>query len=167
MTTPVGKPITILMADDDPDDRMLTKEAWEENHLANNLHFVEDGEELMEYLYRRGKHAHLSEDPLPGLILLDLNMPKKDGREVIKDIKADPELRRIPIVVLTTSKAEEDIYRTYDLGVNSYIIKPVTFESLVGILKTLAQYWFEIVELPSDGFSGTRGKRQITEHPLN
>jgi CheY-like chemotaxis protein len=144
-----SRPISILIADDDPDDRMLTQDAWQENRLANELVFVQDGEELLEYLYRRGRYTHLAEEPLPGLILLDLNMPRKDGREALREIKADPDLRRIPIVVLTTSKAEEDIYRTYDLGVNSYIIKPVTFDSLVAILKTLAQYWFEIVELPA------------------
>lgn len=143
-----GKPITVLMADDDPDDRVLTQEAWAENHLANDLHFVEDGEELMDYLHRRGQYAYLIDAPLPGLILLDLNMPRKDGRDALREIKSDPRLQRIPIVVLTTSKAEEDILRTYNLGVNSFITKPVTFEALVGIVRTLAQYWFEIVALP-------------------
>ena len=146
-----GKPITILMAEDDPDDRMLTKEACEEARLVNDLHFVEDGEQLMDYLYRRGQYTDLDGQPLPGLILLDLNMPRKDGRDALKEIKTDPDLRRIPIVVLTTSQAEEDILRTYDLGVNSFIIKPVTFESLVDVVKTLAKYWFGIVELPCDG----------------
>lgn len=143
-------PITILMADDDPDDRMLIRDAVEESRLANTLDFVEDGEELMDYLRRRGAYEALLDDPLPSLILLDLNMPRKDGREALREIKADSELRRIPIVVLTTSKAEEDVLRTYDLGVNSFIIKPVTFESLVDITRTLAKYWFEIVELPAD-----------------
>jgi CheY-like chemotaxis protein len=143
-----GEPIIILIADDDPDDRMLTRDAWEENRLANQLHFVEDGEELMDYLHRCGRYGHLAATPLPGLILLDLNMPRKDGREALKEIKADPKLRRIPIVVLTTSKAEEDIIRTYDLGVNSFITKPVTFGALVDTVKTLARYWFQIVELP-------------------
>ena len=152
-----GRFITVLMAEDDPDDRMLTQEAWEENRLANGLHFVEDGEQLMDYLYRRGQYADLKHEPLPGLILLDLNMPRKDGREALAEIKADPELRRIPIVVLTTSRAEEDILRTYDLGVNSFIIKPVTFESLVEVVKTLAKYWFGIVELPGDGSGGSCG----------
>ncbi|HMQ51753.1 MAG TPA: response regulator [Anaerolineae bacterium] len=149
MTLP-GKSITILMADDDPDDRMLTREALEESRLANFLHFVEDGEQLLAYLRREGDYAYLANEPLPGLILLDLNMPKKDGREALKEIKADPALRFVPVVVLTTSKAEEDILRTYDLGVNSFIVKPVTFDSLVDILKTLAKYWFEIVELPHE-----------------
>jgi CheY-like chemotaxis protein len=151
MNDQYGKPITILMADDDPDDRMLAQEAWEENRLANDLHFVEDGEELMDYLHRRGEYTHLAVAPLPGLILLDLNMPKKDGREAFREIKADPHLRRIPIVVLTTSKAEEDILRSYDLGANSFIIKPVTFEALVEVTRTLAKYWFQIVELPPNG----------------
>lgn len=148
MTSQQGKPITILMADDDPDDRMLAKEALDEARLANVLHFVEDGEQLLDYLHRRGPFVDLKDQPYPGLILLDLNMPKKDGREALQEIKADPHLRRIPVVVLTTSKAEEDILRTYDLGVNSFIIKPVTFESLVNTMETLAKYWFEIVQLP-------------------
>ena len=142
------KPITILMADDDEDDRMMAQDALDEARLSNELHCVEDGEELLDYLYRRGPYTSLSQDPLPGLILLDLNMPRKDGREALKEIKADPALRRSPIVVMTTSKAEEDIYRTYDLGINSFIIKPVAFDSLVEIMKTLAQYWFQIVALP-------------------
>ena len=145
-----GKMISILLADDDPDDRQLTQDAFSENRLANILHCVEDGEELMDYLHRRGKYTHLQGEPLPGLILLDLNMPRKDGREALKEIKADPELRRIPIVVLTTSKAEEDIVRTYDLGVNSYVTKPVTFKSLVELVKVLGRYWFEVVELPPE-----------------
>lgn len=143
--------ITILLADDDADDRMLAEAALEEGRLANDLRFVRDGEELMEYLCRRGQYVNPSESPRPGLILLDLNMPKKDGREALREINADPELRRIPVVVLTTSKAEEDIYRTYDLGVNSFVTKPVLFESLVDVMKTLGRYWFEIVELPPDG----------------
>ena len=145
-----GKIITILLADDDPDDRQLTQDAFAENRLANILHCVDDGEELMDYLHRRGQYDRLRGEALPGLILLDLNMPRKDGREALKEIKADPELRRIPIVVLTTSKAEEDILRTYDLGVNSYITKPVTFKSLVDLIKILGSYWFEVVELPPD-----------------
>ncbi len=143
-----GKPITILYADDDPEDRMLVEDALEESRLANNLDFVNDGEELMDYLHRRGKYAALRHAPYPGLILLDLNMPRKDGREALQEIKKNPVLRRIPVVVLTTSKAEEDIYRSYDLGVNGFIVKPVTFESLTEIIKILGKYWFEIVELP-------------------
>ena len=140
--------IIILYAEDDPEDRMLVEDAMEESRLANRMHFVEDGEELMDYLYRRDKYTGLSNMPLPGLILLDLNMPRKDGREALEEIKADPDLRRIPIVVLTTSKAEEDILSTYDLGVSGFVVKPVTFESLVSLLKTVSKYWFEIVEPP-------------------
>jgi len=140
--------ITILLADDDADDRMMASDALEESRLANDLRCVEDGEELMDYLHRRGKYAPPNAAPRPGLILLDLNMPRKDGREALKEIKAEPELRSIPVIVLTTSKAEEDIYRTYDLGVNSFITKPVNFESLVAVMKALGKYWFEIVELP-------------------
>jgi CheY-like chemotaxis protein len=142
------KSITILLADDDADDRMLAEDALKESRLANDLRFVENGEELMEYLRREGRFADAAESPTPGLILLDLNMPRKDGREALREIKSDPSLRHIPIVVLTTSKAEEDIYRTYDLGVNSFITKPVTFDGLVNVMRTLGTYWFEIVELP-------------------
>lgn len=141
-------PITILMADDDADDRRLTQEAFEEARLINDLRFVDNGEQLMDYLHRQGAYAPPAEAPRPGLILLDLNMPRKDGRTVLKELKGDPNLRQIPVVVLTTSKADEDIYKSYDLGVNSYIVKPVTFEALVDILQTLEKYWFEIVELP-------------------
>lgn len=143
-------PITILLADDDADDRMLAQEALAESRLANDLRFVEDGEELLDYLHRRGKYADPATSPRPGLILLDLNMPRKDGREALREIKSVPHLRQIPVVVLTTSKAEEDIYRTYDLGVNSFVTKPVTFDGLVSVMKTLGRYWFEIVELPLD-----------------
>lgn len=127
---------------------MLARDALEESRLANNLHFVEDGEELMEYLTNNGKYADVDAYPPPGLILLDLNMPKKDGREALKEMKSNPRLRMIPVVVLTTSAAEEDILRTYDLGVSSFITKPVTFDALVEIMRTLGKYWFEIVELP-------------------
>lgn len=142
------KPITILYADDDAEDRMLLKDAWHESRLWNDLHFVEDGEELIEYLHRRGKFSSLAGQPLPGLILLDLNMPRKDGREALREIKSDETLRVIPVVVLTTSKAEEDILRAYDLGVSAFIVKPVTFQSLVEVTLTLKKWWFEIVELP-------------------
>ncbi|MEY5009451.1 MAG: hypothetical protein RLZZ253_590 [Verrucomicrobiota bacterium] len=144
-------PITILMADDDEDDRRLTQEALEEGRLANSIRFVHHGEELIDYLRRQGAYAPPVEAPRPGLILLDLNMPRKDGRAVLGEIKQDPELRQIPVVVLTTSKADEDVYRSYDLGVNSYIVKPVTFEALVDVLQTLEKYWFEVVELPHAG----------------
>jgi CheY-like chemotaxis protein len=143
-------PIVILLVDDDADDRMLARDALAESRLANDLREVEDGEELLDYLHRRGKFADPATSPRPGLILLDLNMPRKDGREALKEIKADPSLRHIPVVVLTTSKAEEDIYRTYDLGVSSFITKPVSFDGLVSVMKVLGKYWFEIVELPPE-----------------
>ncbi|MBC5774795.1 response regulator [Pontibacter sp. KCTC 32443] len=145
---PNRRSIIILIADDDAEDRMLVKEALEESRLNNNIQFVENGEELLDYLHNRGKFTDKDQYPTPGLILLDLNMPKKDGREALKEIKNDEHLRMIPVVVLTTSKAEEDILRTYDLGVSSFITKPVTFSSLVDVMKTLSKYWFEIVELP-------------------
>jgi two-component system response regulator len=148
MTKLNGQPIVILMADDDADDRMLTKDALAESRVLNDLRFVEDGEELLDYLKGRGAYADRENSPRPGLILLDLNMPKKDGREALKEIKADPDLRRIPIVVMTTSKAEEDVYRSYDLGASSFITKPVTFERLVELMRTMGQYWVEFVELP-------------------
>ncbi len=142
------EPIIILMADDDPEDQMLVREAWKESRLANDLRFVSDGEHLMDYLYRRGEYGDPGSSPRPGLILLDLNMPKKDGREALEEIKADPDLMRIPIVVLTSSKADEDIVRSYNLGVSGFITKPVTFDGLVRIMKALGKYWIEIVELP-------------------
>jgi CheY-like chemotaxis protein len=142
------EPVVILMAEDDPDDRLLSKDALEEAHLVNDLRFVTNGEELMDYLYQREAYEDCSSCPRPGLILLDLNMPLKDGREALKEIKADPNLRMIPVVVLTTSKAEEDILRSYDLGVSGYITKPVTFEGLINVMRTLGKYWLQIVELP-------------------
>jgi CheY-like chemotaxis protein len=147
-----GRSITILMADDDEDDRVLTANALKSSRLVNDMRFVVDGDDLMHYLRADGVYAEGGvEAPRPGIILLDLNMPKKDGREALAEIKADPVLRRIPVVILTTSKDEEDIVRTYDLGVNSFITKPVTFEGLAEVMSTLACYWFELVELPRDG----------------
>lgn len=143
-----GSPIVILLADDDEEDRMLAADALQESRVVNDLRFVEDGDELLDYLVHRGKYSDPRSSPTPGLILLDLNMPKKDGREALREIKADPDLRRIPIIVLTTSKAEEDIYRTYDLGANSFITKPVSFEGLVQVMRDIGRYWIEIVELP-------------------
>jgi CheY-like chemotaxis protein len=142
------QPITILMADDDADDRLLVQDAFRESGLAGDLVFVGDGVELLDYLYQRQRYGEPRAAPRPDLILLDLNMPRKDGREALRDIKADANLRRIPVVVLTTSKAEEDILRTYDLGAAGYITKPVTFEGLVEAVKTLRKYWLEIVDLP-------------------
>jgi CheY-like chemotaxis protein len=149
-----GTPITILLADDDPDDRQLCTEALHESRLHNELYTVADGEELLDFLRRRGRYAPDAPGalpaPRPGVILLDLNMPRMDGREALRELKADPALRSIPVIVLTTSKAEEDIYRSYDLGVNSFITKPVTFAALVDVMCALGRYWFEIVELPGE-----------------
>jgi CheY-like chemotaxis protein len=145
-----GRPIIILLADDDEEDRMLAADALAESRVVNDLRFVEDGDELLDYLYHRGRYSDLQKSPAPGLILLDLNMPRKDGREALREIKADPDLRRIPVVILTTSKAEEDIYRTYDLGANSFITKPVSFEGLVAVMRDIGRYWIEIVELPPE-----------------
>ena len=141
-------PVPILMADDDDDDRLLARDAFTESSLNNPLFFVEDGEELLDYLYHRGRYTRKEQFPLPGLILLDLNMPRKDGREALKEIKSDPNLQRIPIVILTTSKQQEDIIRSYSLGVSSFISKPVTFEKLVEVIQCIGQYWLEIVALP-------------------
>ncbi|RCJ34751.1 two-component system response regulator [Nostoc minutum NIES-26] len=147
------------MADDDEEDSMLVREALAESQLSIELYIVKNGEELMDYLYNRGQYTEKSNAPRPGLILLDLNMPKKDGLEVLRDIKTDPYLRQIPVVVLTTSSAEEDIYYTYDLGANSFIIKPVTFDSLVEVMQAVGKYWFEIVELPLEAVGGRNGQQ--------
>lgn len=145
---PAGKPMVILMADDDADDRLLAQDALAECAFVSDLHFVENGEQLLDYLHRRGEYAKAA-SPRPGLILLDLNMPRKDGREALREIKADPELRRIPVIVLTTSKADTDVSQIYELGANSFISKPVSFDSLVNVMKILGNYWFEVVELPA------------------
>jgi CheY-like chemotaxis protein len=142
--------VTILLADDDEEDRAMTISALRERRVANEIRCVSDGEELTDYLFRRGAYADAADAPTPGMILLDLNMPKKDGREVLAEIKADATLRSIPVVVLTTSKAEEDIARTYHLGVNSFITKPVTFDGLVQAMDAFSRYWLEIVELPDN-----------------
>jgi len=144
------EPVVILMADDDDDDFMLTQKALKESKLLNTLVRVKDGEELTDYLLKKGEYE-TKETLRPGIILLDLNMPRKDGREALKEIKEHENLRNIPVVVFTTSKAEEDIYRSYQLGVNSFITKPVTFANLLEVMKSLGRYWFEIVELPVDG----------------
>ncbi|WP_341530880.1 response regulator [Nostoc sp. UHCC 0302] len=142
------KTVTILMADDDEEDSLLVREALIESQLPIELYIVSNGEELMDYLYNRGRYTDNSRAPRPGLILLDLNMPKKNGLETLQDIKTDPQLRQIPVVILTTSSTEEDIYTTYNLGANSFIIKPETYASLIEVINTLGKYWFEIVELP-------------------
>ncbi|MGF1533467.1 MAG: response regulator [Bernardetiaceae bacterium] len=138
----------ILYADDDPEDRMLAQDAFEDSRIKGELRFVNDGEELLAYLHRKPPFVNPREFPLPQLILLDLNMPRKDGREVLKEIKTHQNLRHIPIIILTTSRAEEDIARTYGLGGNSFITKPVTYDGLVTIMKTLAHYWLDMVEPP-------------------
>jgi CheY-like chemotaxis protein len=138
-------PIVILVADDDAEDRAMTRKALEKNRLGNAIYEVEDGEQLLDYLHHRGAFAPPVLSPEPGLILLDLNMPKKDGREALAEIKADPDLRRIPIVVMTTSKAEQDVVRTYELGCSSFISKPVSLAQLVEVTRVLGQYWFQIV----------------------
>jgi CheY-like chemotaxis protein len=143
-----GKSITILMADDDKEDCLLVSKAFKESRLANDLRFVEDGEELMDYLRCHGRFTDPSSAPRPGIILLDLNMPKKSGREALKEIKEDPDFKAIPVIVLTTSQDEADVLKSYDLGANSYITKPVTFQGLVEVIKSLGKYWFDIVELP-------------------
>jgi two-component system, response regulator len=142
-------PITILVCDDDEDDRMLTQQALEDAHISNDVRFVEDGEQLLDYLYQRGRYAgETGEAPRPGLILLDLNMPRMDGREALGIVKGDKSLSDIPVVVLSTSGLDQDIVRSYQLGVNSFITKPVTFSGLVEAMNVLGRYWLEIVELP-------------------
>lgn len=140
--------IEILIADDDAEDRMLIIDALKESRLKNKVHCVENGEELIHFLKNQEKYSDKEKFPAPGIVLLDLNMPKKDGREALKEIKQDKKLRSIPIIILTTSKAEQDILKSYDLGVNSFITKPVSFSAMVDVMKTLNKYWFEIVELP-------------------
>jgi len=145
-----GKPIVILLADDDEEDRMLACDALTESRLSNEIYCVTDGEDLMDYLQRRGRYTSPALAPRPGLILLDLNMPKKDGREALREIKSDLNLRQIPVVVMTTSKAHEDIFHSYDSGASSFISKPVSFEGLIDVMKGLGKYWFEIIDLPQE-----------------
>lgn len=139
-----GPPFNLLIAEDDPDDRLLIGEAIQEAQIGSEFHFVEDGERLMEFLYQ----CHSSGDKYPCLLLLDLNMPRKDGREALEEIKADDVLRRIPVVILTTSQAEEDIRASYDLGANSFVVKPGSFDGLVTAMKVIGSYWLDVVELP-------------------
>lgn len=141
--------IGIVMAEDDEDDRLLVRAAIEQSNVLNPIDYVEDGEELMQYLRHEGKYTRLKGQALPGLILLDLNMPRKDGREALAEIRQDPLLRHIPVVILTTSQQEDDIIRCYHLGANSYITKPVSFEGLVDVMRTLEIYWLRTVKLPN------------------
>ena len=143
----VPKTNIVLMADDDADDRLLVTDAFVESGFSGELRFVEDGKELLDYLLHHGNYETATKAPRPRLILLDLNMPKKDGREVLREIKADPDLRRIPVIVLTTSQADTDIGGVYELGANSFITKPVKFDALIKVMKALDQYWFGTVEL--------------------
>lgn len=141
--------VTILIAEDDEDDYLLISETLLDYRVTNKINWVKDGEELMDYLLQRGHYApEEATATRPALILLDLNMPRKDGREALKEIKSHPQLRRIPVVILTTSQSDEDIVRSYDLGVNSYIRKPMRFQDFVEQVKELGRYWFEMVELP-------------------
>ncbi|WP_224372500.1 response regulator [Hyalangium versicolor] len=140
--------VTILMADDDVDDRDLTQDAMRKNALQSELRWVEDGEELLDYLNHRGRYSDPVDSPRPGIILLDLNMPRMDGREVLKEIKANPELRRIPIIVLSTSSADEDVLSSYELGANCFITKPNTFDKLVDVVRVLGEHWLETARLP-------------------
>jgi CheY-like chemotaxis protein len=135
------RPITILLVDDDADDRFLTQEALRESTLTDAVHEAVDGEDALAFLRHEGKHLNA---PRPDVVLLDLNMPLKDGRETLAEMKADPELRSIPVVVLTTSKAEEDIFRSYDLGASSFITKPVGFESFGAVMCDLSRYWSQV-----------------------
>ena len=139
------KPIDILLVEDNPGDIRLTVEAFKEGKCCNNLHVVKDGEAVMHFLRKQNMYADV---PRPDLILLDLNLPKRDGRSVLQEIKADPELKRIPVVILTTSKAEEDILRTYDLHANCYITKPVDIEEFITITRSIENFWLSIVKLP-------------------
>ncbi|THB75265.1 MAG: response regulator [Desulfobulbaceae bacterium] len=141
------KPIDILLVEDNPGDAELAKEALEESKVNNNLHIVGDGEQAMDFLYMRGP---FQDKPRPDLILLDLNLPRKDGREVLAEIKNDANLKRIPVVILTSSKAEEDIVKTYDLHANCYISKPLNFDRFVEVVKSIESFWLSIVVLPKE-----------------
>jgi len=139
----------ILMAEDDADDRLLVQDAFAECGASDTVRFVADGEELVDYLLRRGKYEKASASPRPDLILLDLNMPRKDGREALKEIRSHLELRRVPVVVFTTSRADTDIDKVYELGANSFVTKPAGFDQLVTTVTKLTGYWFGTVELPA------------------
>ncbi|MBZ5513138.1 MAG: response regulator [Acidobacteriia bacterium] len=144
-----GELVRILLVEDDDDDYFLTAQALKGNRLLNEIKRVKDGVDLMHYLRHQDDFSNPEKAPEPSLILLDLNMPRMDGREALREIKSDPKLRHIPVVVLTTSRAEEDVVRSYDLGVNSFITKPVTFQGMVDAMKAVGRYWFEVVELPT------------------
>lgn len=145
MSSTDREPIEILLAEDNPGDVKLTRKALDQGDLLNNLHVVNDGIEAMKFLRKEGEYA---DTPMPDLLLLDLNMPKKDGRQVMQDMDADPQLRRIPVVVLTSSEAEEDVVRSYELSANAYLTKPVDFDGFVDIINRLENFWFEVVKMP-------------------
>lgn len=144
----LGKPIEILLVEDNPGDIRLTREVLQEQKIRNNLHTVENGVEAMDFLRREGK---FTDAPRPGLVLLDLNLPKKDGREVLAEIKQDPKLKNLPVVILTTSQAEEDVLRAYGLHANCYITKPVDLEQLITVVRSIKEFWLTVVTLPVDG----------------
>ncbi len=146
-TRPLPRCIDILLVEDSPADILLTREAFEQNRLANTVHVAEDGVQAMDFLYKRGAYASA---PRPDLILLDLNLPRKNGREVLAEIKADPDLKKIPIVVLTTSSADEDILRAYNLNANCYVVKPVGFDNFMEAIQSIRHFWFSIVSLPPE-----------------
>jgi CheY-like chemotaxis protein len=139
----------ILLVEDDRGDQELTRRALEQDAIGVDLRIVNDGEEALDYLFRRGSYRDAARSPRPDLILLDLNMPKKNGREVLEVLKQSPHLCRIPVVILTTSQQEADIISTYDLGCNSYVQKPVDLDQFIGVVRKLGMYWFEIVTLPA------------------
>jgi len=143
-------PFVVLMAEDNEHDILATKRAWRKNHIVNSLYLVRDGEECLDYLYQRGKYSEPDAAPQPGILLLDINMPKMDGLAVLKHIREDEELHRLPVIILTTSNAERDRLESYDLGVNAYIVKPVGFENFSQAVKTINLFW-ESVELPERG----------------
>ncbi|MEU1479133.1 response regulator [Streptomyces sp. NPDC005760] len=145
MTTPAASPIDVLLVEDDPGDELMTREAFEDNKIGNTLHVVRDGEEALDFLYRRGDHT---DAPEPDLILLDLNLPKYDGRQVLEKIKSDPELSHIPVVVLTTSAAEEDILRSYKLHANAYVTKPVDLDQFIAEVRQIDDFFVQVVRLP-------------------
>jgi CheY-like chemotaxis protein len=147
VTKSLSRHIEILLVEDSPADVLLTREAFEQNKILNTLYVAEDGVQAMDFLYKRGAYASV---PRPDLILLDLNLPRKNGREVLAEIKADPDLKKIPIVVLTTSSAEEDVLRAYDLNANCYVVKPVGFDNFMEAVQSIRHFWFSIVTLPPE-----------------